>query len=110
MKTLCTVLTAAALSLAMLAPAASAEPAEDDDGIEYDCGAAYDDVRVKHERVVSDTIRTTIMIDSLTLHNRTLSLNRETPHRAREKRFPVVRYDLSTNTLTLNGKPCREKK
>ena len=81
--------------------------AEDDDkydpGVEYDCGSPHDQVWVKHEHVASSTIRRTITIESDSFGGRYDTHNKRTP-------YPVIRYNMETQTLALNGKRCREKK
>ena len=69
----------------------------EDDGVKFDCGDLYDDVWVKHERVATDTVKTTITIESVTPHNR-----------SKGELHPILQYDIIDDVLTLNGKACQK--
>jgi hypothetical protein len=53
------------------------------------------DIYIKHEHVLSDLSSHTI-----TIYTRSGS--------GRKKRLPVIHYDMRADTLTLNGKRCKE--
>ena len=61
----------------------------------FECGSDYDEVTIRQEHLASDISRTFIAIESYNMTAR------------KKTRYPVVRYDLHTHRLTLNGKRCR---
>ena len=61
----------------------------------FECGSDYDEVTIRQEHLASDMFRTFIAIESYAVTAR------------KKTRYPVVRYDLHTHKLTLNGKRCR---
>jgi hypothetical protein len=82
----------AALSLAI--GTAHAEH-DEERGTEYDCSSNFDKVWWRMYRETYGVAGRTITIHSA---------------KDRTGRFPIVRFDVKTDTLTLNGKRCREKK
>ena len=95
----------AALFLATgTAHAADDEKTNRDFGTTYECraGTDLDDISIKHEHILSSESRTTITIQSLTGGHRYKD--------GKTERYPTIRYDIQTDKLTLNGKPCRKSK
>jgi hypothetical protein len=70
---------------------------------EYRCSDGYDRVELTIERIHSDMVRTTITIDSITLHNRKPFGATEYP-----KDWPTLTYSLETGALAFDGKACEE--
>ena len=66
-------------------------------GTEYDCGTKVDRVWVRLYRVEYGVAGRTITIHSVASKDHI-------------GRLPIVRFDVDTDTLALNGKRCREKK
>jgi len=65
---------------------------------EYVCGKDdVDTVFIRHDHLLSDLSGHMIMIETPLLTAR------------KHKRYPVIRYDLQTDRLTLNGKRCRRR-
>ena len=65
-------------------------------GDEYTCdGSDVDTVYMRHDHLLSD----------LSSHSITVRTPLMTARKS--KRYPVVRYDIQTHKLTLNGKRCR---
>ena len=65
---------------------------------EYICGKdEVDTIFMRHDHLLSDLSGHMIMFETPLLTSR------------KHRRYPVIRYDLQTNTLTLNGKRCRRR-
>jgi len=80
-----------------LGPSATEIPCADL-GEELTCGKSdIDTVSLKIDHLLSDEARHTISIDIPLRQSRD------------GKRYPIVRYDMETGRLTLNGKLCRIK-
>ena len=65
------------------------------DGDQYDCDNEFDSVYIRNDHRLSDLSSHTITIYT------PLGRSRDS------KRYPVVRYDVETGKLTMNGKRCR---
>jgi hypothetical protein len=66
----------------------------------WQCGSGevLDEIDLNVEHLLSDLARHTITIDVALRQSRN------------GKRYPVIRYDMETGKLTLNGKRCRPKR
>jgi hypothetical protein len=69
-------------------------------GVAYDCGqtveagAEPDEVWINHGHIYSD------------LNSRTITIYLPNMASRKSRRYPVIRYDVETNEVTLDGKPC----
>jgi hypothetical protein len=71
-------------------------------GVAYDCGQSApgsqagepDEVWINHGHIYSD------------LNSRTITIYLPNMASRKSRRYPVIRYDIETDEITLNGKPC----
>jgi hypothetical protein len=63
-------------------------------GDEFTCDDGPDTVRIRHDHLLSDLSSHTITIQTPLMTAR------------KSKRYPIIRYDVETGKLTMNGKRC----
>ena len=75
-------------------------------GQEYICGknGTLDTVYIGGAHILSDLAQTIITVET------PLKPSRVDKRSGIRQRYPVVKFDLETRKLTLNGKPCRPTK
>jgi hypothetical protein len=69
-------------------------------GVAYDCGKPEgmgepDEIWVNHGHIYSD------------LNSRTITIHLPNMTARKSRRYPVIRYDIETNEITLDGRPCQ---